>query len=371
MLPDRAPLHQRLPVRRIRHDERKLMSKTPPKLTLMDIANRAGVSRSLASLALRGDPGVNPDKRARILKIAEELNYTPDLSARRLASGGTRTIGVLLSDILNPFTASVAKSIDASAREKGYEVLLSLEGHSDPAAEKAIQSLVAQRVAGLILIGSPESTAAIERIGRHLPVVYFGRHLSNERIDSVSNDDHLGASLIVRHLIELGHRNIVHIDGGPYAGSQRRREAYCAAMEAEGLVPKVYSGRHTLDGGVEAMDAILAQKPRPTAIFASNDLEALGVLSRLLKEGISVPQDVAVVGYDDIPFAESETMSLTTVRQPIQYMASQSLDILLSRMQKPDEPAMHVLIAPSLVIRRTTVQSEQGGEKEKIRSKTL
>lgn len=330
------------------------MNKNPPKLTLQDIAERAGVSRSLASLALRGEPGVQPEKRARILKIAEELNYTPDPSARRLASNGSRSIGVLLSDILNPFTASMAKCLDAAARERGFDVLLSIEGHADPAAEKPLQSLAAQRVAGLITIGSPESLAVLDKISRRLPVVYVGRHLSSERIDSVSNDDHLGASLLVRHLVELGHRNIVHIDGGPSAGSQRRREAYCAAMAAEGLAAKVYPGRHALDGGVPATETILAQADRPTAIFASNDLQAAGVLSRLQKAGLQIPNDIAVVGYDDMPFAESETMSLTTIRQPIDYMASQSLDILISRMERPNEPSRHVLIAPSLVVRRTT-----------------
>lgn len=331
------------------------MSSHPPKLTLQDIAERAGVSRSAASLALRGEPGVQPEKRARVLRIAEELNYTPDLSARRLASNTTGTIGVLLSDILNPFTASVAKSIVSLAREKGFEVILSLEGHSDPAAEKAIQSLVAQRVSGLMLIGSPESAPYIEQVSRTLPVLYFGRHLSSARVDSVSNDDHLGALLVVRHLVELGHKDIVHIDGGPSAGSQRRRDGYRLAMEQEGLTPRIYSGRHALDGGVSATEEILRQSRRPTAVFASNDLEAVGVLSRLLQARVRVPDDIAVVGYDDIPFAESETMSLTTIRQPIQYMASQSLDILTSRMQRFDEPARHVLVAPSLVVRRTTV----------------
>ncbi|MDB5556951.1 MAG: LacI family transcriptional regulator [Rhizobium sp.] len=338
------------------------MTTIPPKLTLLDIAARAGVSRSTASLALRGEPGVQPEKRARVLKIAEELNYTPDLSARRLASSSSGTIGVLLSDILNPFTATVAKSIDAVAREKGFDVILSLEGFTETGAEKAIQSLAAQGVAGLILIGSPESTSLIERVSQRLPVLYFGRHLASERVASVSNDDRLGASLVVRHLVGLGHRDIVHIDGGPSAGSQRRREAYRSAMEEAGLVPTVYSGRHTLDGGVQATEAILAQTKRPTAIFASNDMEAVGVLSRLLKDGVRVPGDIAVVGYDDIPFAESETMSLTTVRQPIQYMASQSLDILMSRMQKPDEPAVHVLVAPSLIARRTTQELQVAAE---------
>lgn len=330
------------------------MKKASPKLTLLDIAKKAGVSRSLASLALRGEPGVEQEKRARILKIAAELNYTPDPAARSLASNAARTIGVVVSDILNPFSASLAKSIDAAARAKGFEVLLSIEGGTDAEAQKAITGLLAHRVAGLILIGTPESMDLIERMGHRIPVVYVGRHLSNERIDSVSNDDHLGASMMVRHLIEQGHREIVHIDGGPSAGSQRRRDAYQAAMLSHGLKPCVIEGRHTLDGGANAAEAALALQPRPTAIFASNDLAAVGVLNHVLKSGLSVPGDVAVTGYDDMPFAGSETLSLTTMRQPIDKMASQSVDVLMARMEHPQDPAMHVLIAPSLVVRRSS-----------------
>ncbi|WP_322092849.1 LacI family DNA-binding transcriptional regulator [Paraburkholderia bannensis] len=339
--------------------ERKLdkpEKKAPAKLTLLDIAKKAGVSRSLASLAIRGEPGVTADKRARILKIAEELNYTPDPAARNLASNATRTIGILVSDILNPFSASLAKSIDAAAREKGFDVLLSIEGHPDTDAQKAINSLLARRVAGLILIGTPESPELIERVGRRIPVVYVGRHLSNERIDSVSNDDFLGASMLVRHLVEQGHRDIVHVDGGESAGSQRRREAYQVAMLEHGLTPRVVKGQHTLDGGSTATDAVLSLEARPTAIFASNDLAAVGVLNRLLQAGIGVPTEIAVAGYDDMPFAGTETMSLTTIRQPIDRMASQSMDVLLARMQNPKEPAMHVLIVPSLVVRASTQQ---------------
>jgi DNA-binding LacI/PurR family transcriptional regulator len=323
------------------------------RMTLNDVAKEAGVSRSLASLAMRGEAGVDPTKRARILKAAAQLNYMPDTAARDLASNAARTIGVLVSDILNPFSASLAKSIDASAREKGFDVFLSFEG-ADADLHRLIRGLLDRRVAGLVLVGSPEMPELIEGYNRRVPTVYVGRHLTNEHIDSVSNDDFLGASMVVRHLVEIGHRDIVHIDGGPYAGSRRRREAYHAAMLEHGLLPRVVDGQHTLDGGSKGAEQVLAMKPLPTAIFASNDLAAVGVLNRLLQMGINVPRDMALCGYDDMPFAGSETLSLTTVRQPIDRMGSQSVDLLLARVQKPNDLAMHILLVPTLVVRRTT-----------------
>lgn len=126
------------------------------------------------------------------------------------------------------------------------------------------------------------------------------------------------------------------------------------AMLESGLEPRVFEGRHTLDGGAAAAKLVLSHNPTATAIFASNDVAAVGVMNHLLQSGLNVPDDVAVAGYDDMPFAGSETLSLTTIRQPIDRMASQSVDVLLARMRHPLEPAMHILIVPSLVVRRST-----------------
>jgi DNA-binding LacI/PurR family transcriptional regulator len=324
-------------------------------LTLADIAKRAGVSRSLASLALRGEPGVQREKRARILKIAAELNYTPNPAARNLASNLSRTVGILVSDILNPHLAELAKTIDGAARAKGFSVVLSVDGTPDDAAERAITNLVAQRIAGVILIGAPDDIKIVEKVARRVPMVYVGRHLEAEAIDSVSNDDHLGASLLVRHLVECGHKVIAHIDGGRGAGARRRREGFQVAMHAHGLEPQVIPGRYTLDGGSKGAKEALAKQPRPTAIFAANDLAAIGVLNSVLGAGLKVPGDIAVVGYDDMPFAASETLSLTTMHQPIDRMATQCIDCLIARIQDPDGPGTRVLLSPHLVARRSTL----------------
>src|SRR6516162_3232407 len=183
-----------------------MADKGPIKLTLADIAERAGVSRSLASLALRGEPGVQREKRERILKIAAELNYTPNPAARNLASNLSRTVGILVADILNPYLAVLAKTIDAAARAKGFDVVLSVDGMPDEAAERAIGNLIAQRVAGIILSGAPDDIKFCGRAARRTPVVYVGRHLEPKPIDRACNGAHVGSSLLVRHLVECGHK---------------------------------------------------------------------------------------------------------------------------------------------------------------------
>jgi DNA-binding LacI/PurR family transcriptional regulator len=325
------------------------------KLTLAEVAERAGVSRSLASLALRGEPGVQSEKRARILKIAAELNYTPHPAARSLASNQAGTIGILVADIVNPYLAVFAKTIDAAARAENFDVILSVDGATEESAEKAVSILLSQRVAGLIFIGAPASMELVEHVARRVPVVYVGRHIANEFVNSVSNDDRLGASLVVRHLVECGHKHIAHIDGGSGAGAQQRREGFAATMVEFSLKPVLFPGRYTLDGGLEGAHAALSAHPRPTAIFAANDLSAIGVLNCILKAGLAIPDDVAVVGYDDMPFAGSETMSLTTIRQPVDHMASQCIRSLIGRIQTPEEPGMRVLVAPTLIARRSTL----------------
>ena len=332
------------------------MSKTIERRnpTLADVADRAGVSRSLASLALRGDPGVLPEKRARILRAAAELNYRPNPLARDLASRETRTVGVVVGDITNPFLAVLAREIDSLARARGYDVLLSINGAPDEAARASVEGLLAQRVAGVVLVGAPTSDAAIRAIAGLLPVAYVGRHLATLEVDSVSTDDFFGATLAVEHLVGAGHGRIAHVDGGTGAGARRRREGYASAMGRCGLEPRIVPGSYSIDAGAEAAREPMRSDAAPTAIFAANDLVALGVMNHLARSGLSVPGDVAVVGYDDMPLAATETVSLTTVRQPIARLAEEGLESLVRRVKAPAEAVRRALISPELVTRRST-----------------
>lgn len=322
--------------------------------TLEDVAARAGVSRAQASRALRGDPGVKPETKRHILAVAEAMNYRPNAAARALASNNQLTIGILVGNILNPFEALMASACDRALQATRYDAVLSINAQGEQEAEKAVSRLIAKQIAGLILIGSPREKPLIRQISEQVPTVYVGRDLASLGVASVSADDLLGARLATQHLIDLGHTRIAHISGGGGAGAARREKSYRETMEAAGLEPLVHEGYYDIDAGLEAVHQLMAFPQRPTAIFAANDLVAMGAINRLSSLGYSVPKDVSVVGFDDIPLASSSTISLCTVRQPKEEMVSRGIEILIGRIEGKKDGAENIVIAPDFVQRKST-----------------
>ncbi|EJN05868.1 LacI family DNA-binding transcriptional regulator [Phyllobacterium sp. YR531] len=317
--------------------------------TLEDVARTAGVSRSQASRALRNDPGVKQQTKAHILEIAAKLNYTPNLAAQTLASRQSRSIGIVVGDILNPYEAMLARECDLVLRQTGYFAMLAVNG-----TVSSVNAFIDQRIAGLVLIGTPGGRDEIINVSKLLPTVYIGRNLKEDGVESVSSDDSLGAGLATELLVKSGHTAIAHVSGGSGAGAKRREAAYRGTMLEHGLEAMVVEGRYNVDAGSMAADTLMARKTRPTAIFAANDLIALGVISRLAWLGYRVPDDVAVVGFDDIPLASSEPISLTTIRQKVPNMVSAAIEILLRRIEAPDTPLTNPVLAPELVVRRSS-----------------
>jgi len=323
-------------------------------VTLEDVAKHAGVSRSLTSLALRGDPGVRAERRDHILKVARDLGYRPNIAARNLASIQTRTIGILIGDLLNPFEAMLARYADAAAREAGYESVVSINGVTDSATLASARTLVDQRVAGIILIGTPKQSEIIAKISKDLPTVYIGRNLSELGVDSVSTDDELGAQLATEHLVGLGHKSIAHFSGGSGAGAKLRAKGYKQVLKKNGLTPIVIAGKYSFDSGSKAIDQLIQHSPMPTAVFAANDMIAIGALNRLAQLGIRVPEDVAIVGYDDIPLASAESISLTTVRQRVEVLIKLGIEALVQRMQNHEHEASNHIAPPDFAVRRSS-----------------
>lgn len=330
---------------------------TPLRPTLSDVAVAAGVSRSLASLALRGGKGVRAETREMILRAAAELNYAPNLAARNLASGKTSVIGVVVRDIANPYLAALAKGVYDAGRKKGLDVILSVPEPNERDACLAVASLVAQRVQGLVLLDAPGNEATIEQIANETPTIFVGRLLKGERVNCVSTDDELGGRMVARHLLSLGHKVFAHVDGGIGAGAQRRHNSFASELAAANAELTVIPGSYAIDSGSDAAEVILHLSERPTAVFAANDLAALGLLNRFLACGLSVPDDIAIVGYDDMPLAGSETISLTTVRQPIQHLAEYSIAALADSKPMEERPTLRVLVTPELIERRSTLGS--------------
>ncbi|MGH8875295.1 MAG: LacI family DNA-binding transcriptional regulator, partial [Acidimicrobiia bacterium] len=269
--------------------------------TIHDVAARAGVSKSLVSLVMRASPGVSEQKRELVLRAAEDLGYRPNAVARSLVRRRSDVIGVMLSDLHNPFFTEVVDGIEQAALAADYRALFN-SGNRLPAGESvAIDTLLQLRVDGLILASPVLPMRQIEEAAAAVPVVLVARASASPAVDSVTNDERAGAGLAVDHLVELGHRRIAHIDGGRGAGARGRRGGYEAAMRRHGLERqvRVAAGAYTEEGGARGVAGLLRGGEPPTALFAANDLAAVGTLHALEDRGLRVPGDVSLVGYDN------------------------------------------------------------------------
>ena len=318
--------------------------------TMNDVAREAKVSRALVSLVFRDSPKVSPASRKRVLAAAEKLGYRPNAVARSLASRSSRTFGVLLNDITNPFFAEVFETIALSCEAAGYEILMG-------AGQRSLtrESAIIGNFLSLILVSPRMSSPKMKTEIGTTPTVVVGKSINLPNVDCVLNDEFVGARLAIDHLHALGHRRITHITGGTGAGASDRKAAYQAAMAGLGLKAEIdiIAGDFTEQAGHVSARAIMKRKVMPTAILAANDLVAVGLISEFRSAGLRVPQDISIVGYDNSMLAGLSLVSLTTVQQPLSALGQTATQFMLERLAGRTSPT-NLELAPSLVVRDST-----------------
>ena len=307
---------------------------------------------------MRDSPRVSDDSRQRVTEAASKLGYRPNLMARNLAARKTMTIGVLLNDLHNPWFAEVTDGIHASAERHGYQLILASGRRSPQLESRALDTFLASRVDGIIVAGCRLSSARLVAVASEVPLVSVGRAFSKVSFGSVTTDDAHGARLAVEHLYELGHRRIAHIDGGKGAGAAPRRTGYLRTMRGLGLADtaQVITGDFTEESGAHGAEKLLRGSVLPTAIFIANDLSAVGTIDAIERGGLVVPDDVAIVGFDNTALAALNHIGLTTIDQPRREMGASAANMLIDVLNDRSE-LTDVLMAPSLVVRRTTARA--------------
>jgi DNA-binding LacI/PurR family transcriptional regulator len=330
--------------------------------TMADVATRAGVSRTLVSFILDGKPGASAETRRRVLAVAEEIGYQPDSAARLLARGRSRTLGVLM-DVSQLFQAELVTGIYPAAESLGYDVLLSAN-LPDREESVPVDAMLSHRCGGLILLGPTSDVGYLESLARRVPLVVVGRRLATtaDNLATVRTDDAKGMRQAVSYLVELGHRDIHHVDGGTDPGSADRRRAYRTAMRNHGLSnhAKVIPGAHNEEAGAAAARAMLAEPTLPTAVLAGNDRCALGLLDVFTRAGVQVPEELSLIGYDDSHLSDNPRIDLTTVHQEAAAIARHSVQLAVDMLEETSSGSADVVLEPKLVVRGTTAVPRDG-----------
>ena len=331
--------------------------------SVKDVAVTAGVSLGTVSNVLNNPALVSPATRARVEQAMADLGFVRNESARQLRAGKSRTLAYVMLDATNPFFTDVASGIEKTAEAADLSLFMCNSSNSASREKSYLDHLAEQRVQGILITPvDPESPTLDEVIQRGIPLVVVDRTRSRSGVCSVSVDDELGGRLAVEHLVDRGHRRVAYVGGPTSIGQVRDRwvgagQAWSeAGLPTEDLV-QLTTASLTVEEGRRAGERLLGlpTSRRPTAAFCANDLLALGLLQHLITSGRRVPEDLAIVGYDDIDFAAAAAVPLSSVRQPRQLLGARAADLLLDETGNPEHRHEQVVFTPELVARTSTL----------------
>ena len=329
---------------------------------LKDVAERSGVAVGTASAVINNNPWVSEETRRRVLEAIKELKYQPNQLARNLRTQKTNTIGVIAPDITNPFFTQIIRSIDALARQYGYVMMLCDSNENYQIGTETFNILLQKRVDGIILIGGIVPKEELSKLlsDKHPVIVVIEREYEIPNIATVIVDAVKGGYTATKHFLSLGYRHVGIITGplgnefchgsiGRYKGYQMALEEYNISFNQS----MVKQGDFTFDGGYRAMKQFLEETPQARAIFVSNDLMAIGAMEAIKEQGLRIPEDVALVGYDDIPEASYVSPALTTIQLPQKQLGHTAVETILTCLQGKNDFPLRRVLPTKLIVRQS------------------
>jgi len=326
-------------------------------MNLEQVARRAKVSTATVSRVLNNATVVKTSTRARVVKAIEELKYHPNLHARSLAGGKSRTLGVIVSNMENPFFFDIYKTIESSAHAAGFEVVVSNTDYQPEQLANSVRLMIGRRVAGLAAIVSEMVPELIEELaGANFPVVFYDVGTPRRNIVNIRVQYRRGMEKVIDYLHSLGHRKLGFVGHHAVLGpiNERMKSVMDAVARIPALEVRTAADADTLEGGRLATRALLSDGFAPTAILCVNDIMAVGALRELRERGLRVPQDVSVTGFDNVKLSEFCYPALTTVHIPRDKIGQIACDYLMAKSGKPEAPSPEIAIDPEFVLRDST-----------------
>ena len=334
-------------------------------MDIREVAKRAKVSTATVSRTINKPGSVTPKTAERVWKVIHELRYFPNTHARSLVSGRSRILGMLVSDVTNPFFPELIQGFDDLAVEHGYELLINSTRYDPARMALAVKRMLERTVEGIAIMTSEMDALLTEQIAlRNVPMVFLDVGQEGDGVSNIVVDYEQGISEAVAHLLELGHTKVAFISGRlTLKSAALRRSAFLHCLHASGIIEdqrQVVTGDHTIDGGFRAMQELLACPERATAVLCSNDLTAMGALRAVRRAGLQVPKDISIVGFDDIHLAEFTEPPLTTVRLSRDELARKAFYALLHDIQGEGEAQEGVAEVDRRVETRLVVRESTG-----------
>lgn len=327
-------------------------------VTIMDIAKHTGVSVTTVSRVLNEKPDVKKETQEKVNQAIKELGYSPNIVARGLVLQRSHIIGFIASDITNPNFPEMARGVVAQAKKYGYSVMIFDTAHDSNVEKEAIRLLQSRQVDGIILNFGEANTDELEKLKKeHFPVVQIYRKTPKSAISTIALDNELSGYTAVQYLIKLGHKRIGHITPGQLTQSGMERIAgYKKALAEMGIAfdpALVAEGANSADAGCKAMNNLLDLVQPPTAVFAAHDMMALGAYEAVFSRGLSIPEDVSIIGHDNIPFSDLVRPKLTTIDTHKNKLGMAGIDLLMEEIENTGPMSVERVYNTELLIRES------------------